>query len=135
MTIAGWVGFGLLAVLIGGFGFATAFLEFDKTISRIIVCAITVAIIVGILSGMLWLFANTAGGRRAMIDQKSNLENGLERVVTVYTADGQVIARYEGRIDLEANSGGYIKFDFEGKRYIYYNCFVESVAKIDEESA
>lgn len=135
MTIAGWVGFGLLAVIIGGFGFSTAFLEFDKTISRIIVCAITVAIIVGILSGMLWLFANTAGGRRAMIDQKSNLENGLERVVTVYTADGQVIARYEGRIDLEANSGGYIKFDFEGKRYIYYNCFVESVAKIDEEGA
>lgn len=135
MTIIGWVVFGIIALAIGGVGITTAFLEFDKTISRIIVCAITAAIIVGILFGMLWLFANTAAGRRAMIDQKSNLENGLERVVTVYTADGQVIARYEGRIDLEANSGGYIKFDFEGKRYIYYNCFVESVAEIDEEGA
>lgn len=28
-------------------------------------------------------------------------------------------------------NGGYVKFDFNGKRYIYYNCFVESIADID----
>ena len=31
----------------------------------------------------------------------------------------------------ETNNGGYVKFDFNGKRYIYYNCFVESIADID----
>ena len=46
-------------------------------------------------------------------------------------ADGDVIAQYEGQIDIEANDGGYIKFDFEGKRYMYYNCFVESIADIE----
>ena len=37
----------------------------------------------------------------------------------------------EGKIDIDSNEGGYVKFDYDGKRYIYYNCFVESVADID----
>lgn len=68
-----------------------------------------------------------------MVDQRSNMQNGLERTVTVYTASGDVIAKYEGLIDLEANEGGYVKFDFEGKRYVYYNCFVESIADIPQD--
>ncbi len=32
-------------------------------------------------------------------------------------------------IDIETNDGGYVKFDFDGKRYIYYNCFVETIAE------
>lgn len=75
-----------------------------------------------------WYCNNTAKGIRALTDQRSNLSNGLERTVTVYTADGKVLAQYTGRIDIEPNDGGYVKFDFGGKRYIYYNCFVESIA-------
>ena len=41
------------------------------------------------------------------------------------------LATYNGKIDIETNDGGYVKFDFNGKRYIYYNCFVESIADID----
>lgn len=41
------------------------------------------------------------------------------------------LATYEGKIDIDTNDGGYVKFDFNGKRYIYYNCFVESIADID----
>lgn len=48
-----------------------------------------------------------------------------------YNADGKELATYKGKIDLSTNDGGYVKFDFKGKRYIYYNCFVESVADID----
>lgn len=66
-----------------------------------------------------------------MTDQKAELGNGLNRTVTVYTADGQVIAQYTGHIDIEDNDGGYILFDYDGKRYTYYNCFVESIADID----
>lgn len=58
------------------------------------------------------------------------LANGLNRHITIYTADGNVIAEYEGKIDLEDNQGGYVLFDYEGKRYTYYNCFVESIAEI-----
>ena len=47
------------------------------------------------------------------------------------TADGKKLATYEGKIDIETNDGGYVKFDYKGKRYMYYNCFVESIADID----
>ena len=67
----------------------------------------------------------------AVVDAKSNLNGGLNRTVTVYTADGDVIATYQGKIDIDTNDGGYVKFDYDGKRYIYYNCFVESVADIN----
>lgn len=91
---------------------------------------ITVVLIVALLCGMRWYFGNTAKGQRMMIDQKSGFGKGLERTVTVYTANGDMIAQYIGMIDIETNDGGYVKFDFEGKRYIYYNCFVETIAEI-----
>ena len=129
MTIAGLI----LLSLIVAMAFAIAFiisLDFSKSgkaISFIIAGFISLIA----LGGMLWYFNCTADGQRQIVDQRSNLSNGLDRVVTVYTADGDVIAQYEGQIDIEANDGGYIKFDFEGKRYMYYNCFIESIADIE----
>ena len=61
-------------------------------------------------------------------DVKSDLNGGLNRIINGYTADGKIIASYEGRIDIETNDGGYVKFDYDGKRYVYYNCFVETIA-------
>lgn len=67
---------------------------------------------------------------RFVVDMKSDANGGMQRTITVYTADGKELATYKGKIDLSTNDGGYIKFDLNGKRYIYYNCFVESVADI-----
>lgn len=72
-----------------------------------------------------------ASWKRAFVDLKSDINGGLQRTLTVYTADGKVLAEYTGKIDIEINNGGYVKFDFNGKRYIYYNCFVESIADIN----
>jgi hypothetical protein len=72
---------------------------------------------------------STASGQRALLDQKSELQNGIERTVTVYTANGEVMAQYKGKIDLESNNSGVVKFDYKGKRYIYYNCFVECISE------
>lgn len=80
---------------------------------------------------MLFSLTGCASCSRGCVDLKSELSGGLQRTITVYTADGEVIATYEGKIDIEANEGGYVKFDFNGKRYIYYNCFVESIADIN----
>lgn len=91
----------------------------------------TIALIAATWFGGHWYCNNTASGIRSMTDQKAELGNGLNRTVTVYTADGQVIAQYTGHIDIEDNDGGYILFDYDGKRYTYYNCFVESIADID----
>ena len=67
---------------------------------------------------------------RGIVDIKSDIGGGLNRTINVYTADGELMATYKGKIDLEMTTGGYVKFDFEGKRYIYYNCFIESIADI-----
>lgn len=68
---------------------------------------------------------------RKLTDIKSDIAGGLNRTITVYTANGDAIATYEGKIDIDTNDGGYVKFDYNGKRYIYYNCFVESIADIN----
>lgn len=65
---------------------------------------------------------------RAVTDMKSDIGGGLNRTIKVYTANGDLMAEYSGKIDLSMNDGGYVKFDYNGKRYIYYNCFIESIA-------
>ena len=77
------------------------------------------------------IFSRTAGWKRMITDIKSDWNNGIERDINVYTANGDLIAHYEGKIDIDMNDGGYVKFDFDGKRYIYYNCFVETIAEIN----
>ena len=131
MTIGGWIIY--LAFLVLIVFFTWLLLEMcDSSRSRTITTVVAVAIAVVLLVGMHWFFSNTASGQRMLIDERSELGQGIERVVTVYTADGKILAQYEGKIDLEQNDGGYVKFDFDGRRYIYYNCFVESIADTEK---
>ena len=91
---------------------------------------ITIGIIVLVVLLMIGGCARTAAWKRAVNDIKSDWNNGLDRTITVYTANGDVIAEYKGKIDIADADGGYVKFDYNGKRYIYYNCFVETIAEI-----
>ena len=129
MTIGGWFIFAFAAITIAGLTVTIAPC-WESIHGKILTAAIGVILIIALLLGMLWWFNNTASGQRALTDQKSELANGLERIVRVYTANGDIIAEYEGIIDIEGNDGGYVLFDYQGKRYTYYNCFVESVAEI-----
>lgn len=130
MTIGAWVLFIIFALTFLGAGASIAFMC-DSVAGKVISILAAFALTVGLFAGLSWYYNNTASGQRAMIDQKSELNNGLERTVTVYTADGEVLAQYTGNIDIEGNDGGYVLFDYNGKRYTYYNCFVESVAEIE----
>lgn len=125
MTVSGWIVFAIFVAIIGVFGYAI----YDSTenVLAIVAAALAIALLLG---GMLWYFNGTASGKRALVDQRSDFSNGMERTIKVYTADGNIIAEYTGKIDIEDNAGGYLLFDFEGKRYTYYNCFVESIAEI-----
>lgn len=129
MTIVGWVVFAVIAgcLILGAICGAVLCENIAARIMVPILCALAT---IGLLVGMLWYFGNTASGQRAMVDQQSDLGNGLNRIIRVYTADGDIIAEFEGKIDIEGNDGGYVLFDYEGKRYTYYNCFVESIAEI-----
>ena len=129
MTIGGWIVFAIIAgcLILVAIGGAVAC---ENIVARITIPIICVLATIGLLIGMLWYFGNTSSGQRAMVDQQSDLGNGLNRIVRVYTANGDIIAEFEGKIDIEGNDGGYVLFDYQGKRYTYYNCFVESIAEI-----
>lgn len=129
MTIGGWIVFLFLAACLIALGVFVAICA-DSLAARIATPIICGVICVVLLVGMLWYYNNTASGQRALVDQESELSNGMERVIRVYTANGDLIAEFEGRIDIEGNDGGYVLFDYQGKRYTYYNCFVESIAEI-----
>ena len=83
-----------------------------------------------IIIGSASRIIGSASWKRAVVDVKSDISNGMQRTIKVYTADGKLLAEYEGKIDIE-ESNNYVKFDYDGKRYIYYNCFVESIADIN----
>ena len=129
MTIGGWMLFGFITFSIVSAVLFLCLNIADSLPGMIVSILAGLVLIAGAFFGMRWYFSSTASGQRALTDQKSELTNGLERTITVYTADGKVMARYEGRIDIEGNDGGYVIFEYEGKRYTYYNCFVESIAE------
>ena len=76
--------------------------------------------------------AGCASWERFKTDMKSDMSGGLNRTINIYTADGELMRTYTGKIDIEEKQGGYIKFDFDGKRYIYYNCFIETIAELED---
>ena len=125
MTIGGWV---LCVFLTIGLALASlaVYSETDSKKIAITVMIVGTVLIFGI---GFWYFNNTASGMRARTDERAELNNGLDRVVVIYTADGEVLKKYEGKIDIEQGQG-YVKFDWNGKRYIYYNCYVETIADI-----
>lgn len=88
-------------------------------------------IIIVAMAIMLMFATSCASLKRDMKDLKSNFGNGLDRIVTVYTADGEVLKTYEGKIDLAPTEGGIVKFDLNGQRIMYYNCYVEVIEKVD----
>lgn len=100
---------------------------YDINSKSILCCVVAIVLIFG--AGYLYQ-NNTASGRRELTDFKSEFQNGLERTLTVYTADGTVLKQYKGKFDI-ADEDGYVKFDWNGKRYIYYNCYIETVANLE----
>lgn len=79
-----------------------------------------------------WYQLNSESGKRAYKDQQSELNGGIERVVQVYDAKGEMIREYSGRFDVETDKDSYILFDDEeGKRHIVY--FTTGTIIIDEK--
>lgn len=97
--------------------------KYKATKRKIIALFMTVMLVSGVTGCASW--------DRAATDFRSEFSGGLQRTVRVYTPTGDLIAEYEGKIDLEVNENGKVKFDFDGKRYIYYNCLVESIAELE----
>lgn len=88
----------------------------------LIIIAIFVAILFASSCG-------TASCERWRKDCSSEWNNGVDRIIRIYDYEGDLIAEYEGVIDIEDNSGTYALFHLNGKRYIYYNAIIEVIEK------
>lgn len=75
----------------------------------------------GILFGLKWYYGSTASGARALKDQQSNLNLGLNREITITAEDGREIYHYKGKCDIETQDR-YILFEGEDglRRTIYW---------------
>lgn len=120
LTLGEWIFVGL-ATLITLVITIAIFCDGEK-VNGIIAFAIGAFITVAIMGGCHWYNTHTAAGARGYKDWKSNIDNGINREITITAEDGREIFHYEGKVDIESNhEDNYIKFESEeGKRYIIY---------------
>ena len=87
-------------------------------------------VIIGALVGLVatlfisafvyWYYQNTESGARALKTQESNFNNGIERKVSVYDIQGDLIQEYSGKFDLEYDDDRILFDDENGLRHIIY---------------
>lgn len=111
----------LLVVL----GFAGIFISVacfvEDTKVGIIALLICVLCFFGTFFGLRWYYGSTASGMRALKDQESNFNQGLNREITITAEDGREIYHYKGKCDIETQDR-YILFEGEDglRRTIYW---------------
>ena len=117
-------------VLLVGIGMSISnFVNYDASDGFIALVASLVISAVCIVSPIV--YSNTEAGKRALKDQKSNFGDGIERSVTVYDVNGEIIEKYSGKFDVETTDN-YIIFDDEkGKRHMIY--YTTGTVIIDEK--
>lgn len=131
MPFSGWFAFAFIIIAILCICSALA-IYLDSNVATAILSVVFLALSIGSYGVLSWYYTETASGQRAVVDERSNFLNGFERTVNILNADGEIIKSYTGLIDIEGNDGGYVIFDLDGKRYMYFNCYVESIADIGE---
>lgn len=106
----------------------------DDSIKAGVISFLVGVIILGaIIWTVGWYNTNTAAGQRALKDFQSNINNGIDREITITAEDGREIFHYEGKVDIESNhTDNYIKFESEeGKRYIIYYGIQDTIQIIE----
>lgn len=89
--------------------------------SGVIALLVSLLIFVGAIFGFRWYYGSTASGMRALKDQESNFNQGLNRQITITAEDGREIYHYQGKCDIETQDR-YILFEGEDglRRTIYW---------------
>lgn len=124
MTIAAWITVIILGII--GLGITAFLFISDEKTWGIIAGLITIIVVGGLILGLSWFYANTGSGVRAMKDQQSNLNNGINRNIKVIENDGFVSYEFSGKADLEMHDD-YIVFESEGKRTIIYKSYTSTI--------
>lgn len=123
ITVGGWIFYIILALGFIGGGFCIGFIVdsnvnswkgvFIGTFIGVFLCIPTFGI-------FHWYYNSTASGARAVKTQESNFNKGIERKVTVYDMEGDVIKEYEGKFDVDYDDDRIIFDDENNLRHIIY---------------
>ena len=124
LTIGNWIFFACILIT-GGVLSIICFMDGDAKGWGVSWLILALVVALAFAFGVSWYHNNTAEGARTMKDYRSNLDNGLNRKITITAEDGRLIYQYEGKCDIEtshANSENYILFEGEDglRRIIYY---------------
>ena len=92
----------------------------DKKSISIGVTLAGLLIIIGSWAIGIWYYNGTESGKRALKTQESNFNGGIKRRVTVYDVEGDKIAEYEGKFDIEYDDDRILFDDEQGLRHIIY---------------
>lgn len=130
MTVAGWIIFAVLTVLIV-IVVAAVSIESDSATAKSIAIIVGIGVVLALLAGMHWYFKNTASGQRAIKTQDSNFNRGIERTVKVFDATGNQIAEYDGKFDLTYDDDRIVFDDQNDKRHIIF--YSTGTVVIDEK--
>lgn len=121
MTLTLWncILIGVCAVLVMC---ATILIAYDAK-TKVIAFLVELIIFGLITIGCSVYNTHTESGKRSVNSWDSEVNGGIERTVTVYDMQGEEIAKYHGKFDIQENAQDGIvkvKFDCDGKRHIIY---------------
>ena len=104
-------------------------IDFESIVLGIGSGIVSIAIFIGAIFGINWYNTSTASGIRAYKDYQSNMNNGIEREITITAEDGREIFHYKGKVDVESDhEDNYIKFESEeGKWYLIYYGITDTI--------
>lgn len=128
LTIGNYVFLGFLAIVLIAISISIGVCT-DSIALGISSGVINIAIFIAAFCGISWYNTSTASGIRAYKDYQSNMNNGIEREITITAEDGREIFHYKGKIDVESDhTDNYIKFESEeGKRYLIYYGITDTI--------
>ena len=128
LTIGNYVFLGFLAIVLIAISISIGVCA-DSIALGISSGVISIAIFIAAFCGISWYNTSTASGIRAYKDYQSNMNNGIEREITITAEDGREIFHYKGKIDVESDhTDNYIKFESEeGKRYLIYYGITDTI--------
>lgn len=119
MTLGGWIFFGIMAFCIAAIAIGIA--VYNENWASTIAAAITsVLLILALLIGMRAYYHRTESGKRALKTWHSETHEGIDRQVRVYDVEGELIAEYEGKFDIDYDDDRIIFDDQDGKRHVIY---------------
>jgi hypothetical protein len=119
MTISAWISFLFIAGFLIGIGLFIGY-AMDGEHTTLIGGLIGVFVSILLLIGMFWYYNSTAAGSRALKTQESNFNRGINRTITVYDIEGDIIQQFSGKFDIEYDDDRIMFDDENNLRHIIY---------------